>query len=574
MKSALQITKEDFVPEIHKTSLRRQVTNFDDLPMIDRSLIDYEVYNRSIGMAKVKNCITLQATRGCPYNCAFCFSIWPKKHVFRSALHIFTEIKQYYDIGVRRFTFVDDIFNLNVKNSTRFFQLIIKHKLDLQLFFAAGIRGDILTKEYIDLMVEAGTVNMALALETASPRLQTLIQKNLDLEKLKENIDYICKKHPQVILDLFAIYGFPGETEEEALLTLNFISSLKWLHFPYIYYLKIFPKTGMEQIALKSGISLEAILKSVNRAYHELPDTLPFSKDFAIRFKTRFLDEYFLSRERLLHVLPYQIKVLTEDELVQKYNNYLPVVSNRFHDFLQFFGIKEDELGTEDYIPEDHYWVPRLNEKLEKLVPGKEPLDNALRIVLLDLSQSFRDQGSLLDDLNAQPLGLMSLLTYLNRRQGNKIHGRIAKSRIDFNSYHELKVLLNEFEPQMIGIRTLTFYKNFMHKTIAMIRQWGIDVPVIVGGPYATSDCEANLQDSNIDLVVLGEGEITFNHLVEKIIENGGDLPGEQILKDIPGIAFVPGRIDPVRDGSRGQELQYKQKQEMLALFNQDLEDE
>ena len=35
--------------------------------------------------------------------------------------------------------------------------------------------------------------------------------------------------------------------------------------------------------------------------------------------------------------------------------------------------------------------------------------------------------------------------------------------------------MLDEFRPDVIGIRTLSFYKEFFHKTITMIRNWGFE---------------------------------------------------------------------------------------------------
>ena len=37
----------------------------------------------------------------------------------------------------------------------------------------------------------------------------------------------ITKKHPHVNLTLNAMHGFPTETEEEAMMTLNYIKSIK-----------------------------------------------------------------------------------------------------------------------------------------------------------------------------------------------------------------------------------------------------------------------------------------------------------------------------------------------------------
>ncbi|MGD2090928.1 MAG: AMP-binding protein, partial [Candidatus Aminicenantes bacterium] len=179
-----------------RTAPRPAITNLDALPLTDRSLVNYERYNQYIGMAAVKNSIALQTSRGCPYRCLYCHKIWPKKSVARSAENIFSEVKLYHDMGIKRFLIVDDIFNLNIKTSSKFFELIIKNGLDVQFFYPNGLRGDVLSKEYIDLMVEAGSISISLALETASPRLQKRLKKNLDLEKFRENIEYIAKKHP------------------------------------------------------------------------------------------------------------------------------------------------------------------------------------------------------------------------------------------------------------------------------------------------------------------------------------------------------------------------------------------
>ncbi|HLP62755.1 MAG TPA: AMP-binding protein, partial [Candidatus Deferrimicrobium sp.] len=496
--------------------------------------------------------ISLQATLGCPYHCAYCHKIWPKNHVFRSAENIFTEVRHYYDLGVRRFVFIDDVFNLNRENSRNFFHLLIDRCPGVRLFFPNGVRGDILTREYIDLMVRAGTVSMALALETASPRLQKLIGKNLNVERLRENLEYLCQQYPQVILDLFTMHGFPTETEQEAIQTLDFIKGLHWIDFPFVHILKIYPNTGMAEIARKNGISARAIARSTNLTYHELPDTLPFDKQFTARYQAEFLNRYFLLKERLLHVLPYQMKLLTEDELVQKYKSYLPIEIKDFAGFLEFAGIKENELGAAELSYNRPDTITDLDRRIKQarstggMTPAV-PSDDALKVLLLDLSLFLSgDKENILYNLVEPPLGLMYLLTALNQQLGGKINGRIAKSRIDFDSYEELKELLEEFRPGIIGIRALTLYKHFFHRVAAMIRGWGIDVPIIAGGPYATSEYAAILRDRNIDLVVLGEGEVTFCHLVSEILNNNGKLPGDAVLETIPGIAYIPRKNIPM----------------------------
>jgi len=542
--------------QIHLTSPRERITDFDGLLFPDRSLVNYEIYNRYIGQALVKNRIMIQASRGCPHNCVYCYKIWPSQQAARSGENILQEIQLYYDLGIRKF----DIFMLNFKEGKKLLRLIIENKeknllKDLELYFpnGFGFRGDLLDREYIDLAARAGTVNLALALETASPRLQKLINKQLDLEKFRENVEYFCKQYPGIILELFTMHGIPTETEEEAMMTLDFIKSLKWVHFPYVNVLKIYQNTGMEKLALENGVSRATIVESEDMAWHEWSDTLPFNRSFTTRYQANFLSEYVLSRERLISVLPHQMKILTRDELIEKYDSYLPQNIKHFSDLLELAHLRREELAVKDFRDqqEDELVLTGLDKRLKETFPRATPSKDALRVLLLDLSQFFTHQGDMLYDVVDVPLGLMYLLTHLNRQLGDQVKGKILKARIDFDSYEKLKQLLEEFKPGIIGVRSLSYYKDFFHETISRIRQWGVDVPIITGGPYATVDSRTLLQDRNIDLAVLGEGESTFCEIVKSILKNHGKLPGKETLKKIPGIAFVQGEEGRLNRGGR-----------------------
>ncbi len=566
---------EDRVSDVTLTHARPPITRLDDMPFVDRSLINYEKYNKYIGQSMVKDCLSVQASRGCPYRCAYCHKVWGKKHFVRSAENLFEEVKLFYNMGVKRFAFVDDIFNFDVKNSTKFFQMIIKNKLNVQLFYPNGLRGDILTEDYIDLMVEAGTVNIAFALETGSPRLQKLIKKHLNIDKFRKSIEYTCAKYPEIIVELQTMHGFPTESEEEAMMTLDFIFDIRWLDFPYVNVLKIFPNTDMEKIALENGISREAIAKSRDLTYDELPLTLPFDKNFSHKYQTKFLHRYFLSKERLLAVLPYQMKLFDEDELMQKYRSYMPGKFDVLANLLEVAGISKEELGVNECIPGNSYAVPDLNNKIRERFPGNRPADDALRILLLDVTLFFSGGREVLYNVVEPPIGLMYLLTHLENEKGDRVNGKVAKSRMDYDSFAQLKEMVDEFQPHVIGMRSLSLYKDFFHETAANIRQWGFIGPIIAGGPYGTSDYSMILKDANVDLVVLGEGELTFCELITAIIENDGKLPGDHVLKEIAGIAFAPGR--EAREQSvpslSHEEIEARRK-EKLVQFNDDLEDE
>ena len=170
-----------------------------------------------------------------------------------------------------------------------------------------------------------------------------------------------------------------------------------------------------------------------------------------------------MSKQRLRHVLPYQMQLLSEDEIVRKYNSYLPTNINTFDHLLEFTGINCTELEMKEFLDETAVAVPNLNQKLRSLFSEREPEPGSLKILLLDLSQFFSHDKADIYNVVEAPLGLMALLTYLNQQLGSKINGKIAKAFVDFDNYQELKALLDGFKPDIIGIRTMTYYKNFFH---------------------------------------------------------------------------------------------------------------
>ena len=538
------------------TDPRPQIEDLDSLPFPDRSLIDYKKYDQYIGGGCLMHSINVLATRGCPYQCLYCHRIWPKRHVLRSARNIFEETKLHYDRGYREFSFMDDIFNLNRQNSMEFFELVIRHNLNIHIEFAMGLRGDILTPDYIDLMAEAGVMNISLALETASPRLQKLIHKYLDIEKLRDNLRYVWGKYPYIITDLCTMYGFPTETEEEALMTLDFIKSITWLHFPFIFALKIYLGTPMARFALENGVKLEDIEKSVDLPFHELSYTMPFSVGFARNYKADFINDYVLNPERLHAVIQYQKQVLTREEITAKYNSFLP---GRLDSFPAIAAL----IGDDGFFEAEVHPIELASDSFQA------EADGGLRVVFLDLSQHFSDETDQLHDVIEAPLGLLYLLTYLKRELGDRIHGTILKALIDFDSFEELRNRLDTLRPQAIGIRTLSMYKNFFHYTIALLKQWYPQVTIIAGGPYATSEYTSLLADRNIALAVLGEGEFTILELLRAMIEHGGQLPDEEVLRQIQGIAFLPQ--PPVEQRERAETAR---KVLLLNYLAQDIEQE
>ena len=162
----------------------------------------------------------------------------------------------------------------------------------MSFFFPTALKGDLLTKEVIDVMMQGGAVGVNVSLESASPRMQKVMRKNLNIEKFRENLEYICKNYPSAVTTLNTMHGFPTEKEDEAMMTLDFIFSMKWVHFPYTHIVRIFPGTDLEKFALDHGVARSAINESIDKSYHQVTPTLPFDRKFTEKYKLSFLKDY------------------------------------------------------------------------------------------------------------------------------------------------------------------------------------------------------------------------------------------------------------------------------------------
>ena len=250
-----------------------------------------------------------------------------------------------------------------------------------------------------------------------------------------------------------------------------------------------------------------------------------------------------MNKERLLKILPVQMKHFTEDELDQRYKSYFPSRVKGLRDVLKIAGIKEDELKI-DCLNENQVIIENLDKNIKNTFAAGsiKKSDKALKILLINISTHFSsDKDSSEYDVLEPPLGLIALQSYLNREFKEKVRGKIIKSSVDFNSYDELNNIIEKFNPDLIGVSAMTFHKDFFHGAIKNIRSNGYDKMIITGGPHPTTSYKEVLKDPNVDLCVLGEGEATLAEIVKRLLSkkenNIGSLAYEDLIS-IDGIAF------------------------------------
>jgi hypothetical protein len=149
----------------------------------------------------------------------------------------------------------------------------------------------------------------------------------------------------------------------------------------------------------------------------------------------------------------------------------------------------------------------------------------------------------------------MYLVTHIQNVFGDRVVGSIKKSHMDYDNFEELAEILEEFQPDLIGIRTLSYFKDFFHETVDHIRALGWTVPIILGGPHATSNHKDCLANTNLDLVVWAEGESTLEDLCQKMMDNDNRWPSEDVLATIPGVVYRNSETFSDADRTMGIDL-------------------
>jgi len=244
------------------------IKNIDEIPNPDYDFINLSDYAeiKNHALQDASKCAFILSSRGCPYGCFYCHQLFGKRIRRRSAAKIVAEMREHIDKrGIYDFVFVDDIFNVPVPEAKKVLSLIIEELPKVRLTFPNGLRADYIDEELLDLFEAAGTVEMALAVETVIPRLQKLMGKNLDLQKAEIAISAASKRF---ITRIFFMIGFPTETYDEALETIKFASSFEYAAQPVLSVLRLYNNSKLFDVLKPTEAQALAIAEQEKKVVH------------------------------------------------------------------------------------------------------------------------------------------------------------------------------------------------------------------------------------------------------------------------------------------------------------------
>lgn len=196
----------------------------------------WEIFGEKCNKRQIPYFLNIASSKGCPYSCSYCYkhsvdeSIRDKSPAwrYRSAQHVISEIEHIHNLTKATvYTIGDDNFLVRKDRAKEILSYMKVNNFYIEQLIT---RMNHLNEEMIEAM--GGVVQTVIyAIESASPRLQRLLNKNLNLDKItvinKKLFDKgITTTHNFMI-------GLPTENDEDLRVNIELAMRLKEIN-PYV----------------------------------------------------------------------------------------------------------------------------------------------------------------------------------------------------------------------------------------------------------------------------------------------------------------------------------------------------
>lgn len=232
--------------EIIRNPDRPYIEDLDSLPFPARHLWPMDK------LRETEDVLYLATSRGCVYWCEFCTTVrmHGRKYRIRSPKSVVDELEFLHKTyNVVNFTFCDDAFTVDQTRTEELCKDIVSRGLKIK--WNCGTRVDMLTKELLVKMKEAGCISVWFGVESGSQQVLDAMKKGITPELTVKVFGWVrevgLKPVPNVIL------GFPGETKESAWKTIKFVEKINPDDVGFYNVATPFPGTPMYDQVVQNG---------------------------------------------------------------------------------------------------------------------------------------------------------------------------------------------------------------------------------------------------------------------------------------------------------------------------------
>lgn len=197
----------------------RPLVNFNEMPDLPYHLVDV---SRHLPKREGVPTIDMETSRGCPFNCKFCYNPAFNLRKWRAydpdlILNRIKKLKE--EFGIKGVWFIDDEFFIDVKRARQIIEGLIGLNMQWEI---QGARADSLLSmddDYLKLLERSNCKQINIGAESGSDRILKMVEKKITTQQI---IEVNRKLKPYNLMPWFYfMIGFPTETMEEQEMTIN-----------------------------------------------------------------------------------------------------------------------------------------------------------------------------------------------------------------------------------------------------------------------------------------------------------------------------------------------------------------
>ncbi len=245
LSSVLGVTYRDG-DKVVRNQDRPFIENLDALPFPAHHLMPLESLKHN-----GKIIFPLVSSRGCVFWCDFCSTVrmFGRGYRMRSAKNVVDEMQFVHDkYGVDQVTFYDDAFSVDRSRVVKICEELHARKLEMK--WDCGTRVDMVDRELMKTMRDAGCFAVWLGVESGSEAILGAMNKSIKLDQTR--LAYKTAHQLGLMTIANVVLGFPGETEHTAKETIHFVKELSPDDVGF-YVATPYPGTPMYEQVKKNG---------------------------------------------------------------------------------------------------------------------------------------------------------------------------------------------------------------------------------------------------------------------------------------------------------------------------------
>jgi radical SAM superfamily enzyme YgiQ (UPF0313 family) len=184
--------------------------------------------------------ILWELSRGCPYNCAFCYESRDRGKVRRFSMdRLKKELDFFIETGVQDIWILDSTFNHNKAWCLKFLKMLTKKAPHIHFTFE--IRAENVTKEQAELFGQI-TASLQIGLQSTNKKVMAGLNRDFNPVEFRKKIKLLERNFLVYGFDL--IYGLPGDTLESFKKSLDYTLNLSPSNID-IFPLSLLPGTQL-----------------------------------------------------------------------------------------------------------------------------------------------------------------------------------------------------------------------------------------------------------------------------------------------------------------------------------------